>query len=89
MLPVLTIHSDDNKETLTGAVATVSLLSPPTNNSARVNPSQRSARMKCFFHCKQNHFFDYFDNPILDDAVIFASDILSSTTKERAGILNS
>ena len=40
-----------------------------------MNLSQNSARMKCYFHCKQYHFLDYFDDPIPDDSVIYISDI--------------
>ena len=39
-----------------------------------MNIIQNSARMKCYFHHKQNHFLDYFINPVPDDAVIYMSD---------------
>ena len=39
LLPSQTIPSDDNEEALTGAAATASLISPPTNNSASTNLS--------------------------------------------------
>ena len=53
----------------------MSLLSPPTNNSASENLRQNSARMKCYYHHKQHCFLDYFDYSIPDDAVIYMSDI--------------
>ena len=69
-----TIISDDNEEALTGAAATLSLLSPPTNNSASENISQSSVKMKCYCYQKHHDLLDYFNNPILDDAVINARD---------------
>ena len=36
---------------------------------------QHSTRMRCYFHCWHNHFFDYFHDPVLDGAVIYAGDI--------------
>ena len=47
-----------------------SLLSPPNNNSTSANISQNSTRMKCYLHHEQNHFLDYFDDQVPDDAVI-------------------
>ena len=75
LLPLHTISSDDNVEALAGATATASPLSLPTNNSASMNLSQNSARMKCYFHCEHNHFLGYIEDPIMDDAVIYMSDI--------------
>ena len=40
-----------------------------------MNISHNSFRMKCYFHCKQNCFLDYFDDPFLDDAVIYTNNI--------------
>ena len=56
LLPLQTINSDQNEETLAGAATTMSLLSPPKNNSSSINLSKNSARMKCYFHLKQNCF---------------------------------
>ena len=70
-----TIPSDDNKEALDGAAATVNLLSPSINNSSSMNPSQNSARMTFYYHHKENHFLHYLDDPNLDDAVIYMSGI--------------
>ena len=44
MLPSVTITSDDNEEALAGAAATLSPLSPPTDNSASENLSQSSGK---------------------------------------------
>ena len=68
--------SDENEEALAGATATVSLLSPPANNSASATLSQNETRIKCHFHQKQNLLrLFYFDGPILGDADIYGSDI--------------
>ena len=46
-----------------------------------------SARVKCDFHHKQNHFFDYFDYPVPDDAVICVGDVpFQYNEREWAGI---
>ena len=66
---------DDNEEAIAGTTTTASLLSPPYNSTASMNHNQISAGMKCYFYCKQNCFLDYFDDPILDVAVIYMSDI--------------
>ena len=42
MLPLQTTTHDDNEEALTGAATALSLLSPPTDNSASDNLSQFS-----------------------------------------------
>ena len=31
--------------------------------------------MRCYFYSQQNHFLDYFDDPVLDGAVIYVADI--------------
>ena len=46
VLPSQTMTSNDNKETLAGAAITMSLLSPPTDNSASKNLSQSSVKNK-------------------------------------------
>ena len=75
LLPLQTINSDQNEEASAGAATTKSLLSPPDNNSSSMNLSKNSARMKCYFHQKQNCFFDYFDDPVQDVVVNYACDI--------------
>ena len=75
VLPSQTIASDDNKEALAGAATALSLHSPPIDNSASENLSQSSVKMKCYYHHKHCHFSDYFNDPNLDDAVIYASEI--------------
>ena len=73
-VPLLqTMTSDDNEEALTGTSTAWSLLSSPTDNSTSENLSQSS--MKCYFHHKHHHFLDYSNDPIVDDAVIYTSDI--------------
>ena len=31
--------------------------------------------MKCYCHHEQNYFFDYFDDPVLDNAIIYVSNV--------------
>ena len=75
MLPLQTITSDDNEEVLAGIATALSLLTPPTNNSASKNLNQSSVKMKCYYHHKHCYFLDYINNPISDDAVIYTSDM--------------
>ena len=70
LLPLQTINSDQNEEALVGVSTTISLHSPPKDNSTNTNLSQNSTRMNWYFHHEQNHFSDYFDDPVLDGAVI-------------------
>ena len=70
-----TINSYDNEEAFTDAATALSLRSPPTNSSASENLSKSSVKMKCYYHHKHCCFFYYFKDPILDDAVIYTSDI--------------
>ena len=75
LLPSQTIASGDNGETLAGAATKFSSLSPPTNNSTSVNLSQSSAKMKFYYHHRQNCFLDCFNDPVPDDTVIYESGI--------------
>ena len=52
---------------------TLSLLSPPTDNSTTQNLSQSSLKIKCYYH--HTCCYDYFRDPIPDDAVIYAYEI--------------
>ena len=36
---------------------------------------QQYTRMRCYFHYQHNCFIDYFNDPALDDAVIYAGDV--------------
>ena len=65
---------NDNEDALAGAATTLSLLSPPTDNSN--NQQFNNSHMKCYYDCTHGCFFDYFNNPIPDDAVIYTGDIL-------------
>ena len=69
--PSKTIHSDQNEEVLDGAAAMMIPLSVVKNNSNSTNIRQNSARMKCYFHCEQNYILGYFDDQVLDGAVIY------------------
>ena len=33
--------------------------------------------MRCYFHNQQNHFLDYFNDPVLNGVVIYVADISS------------
>ena len=83
LLPLQTIHNDENEEASADATTMVSLFSPPNNNSTSTNLSQNSARMKCYFHGEQNCFLNYFDDPILDDAGIYMSEIPFQSNKRE------
>ena len=64
---------NDNKGALAGAATALSLLSPSTNNS---NSQQlNNSHMKCYYDCTHGHFLDHFNDPILDDAVVYARNI--------------
>lgn len=41
--------------------------------------------MSGYFHCLQNHLIDFFDNPVLDGAVIFGGDV-QFQYKEQEGM---
>ena len=41
--------------------------------------------MKCYYHHTQCHFLDYFNDPILDDAVFYTSDIPFQYNKIEGG----
>ena len=75
LLPLQTITSDDNEESLAGTAATLSLHFPPTDNSTSGTLGQSSVKMKCYYYHKHHCFLDYLINPILEDAVISMSDI--------------
>ena len=74
LLPLQTVNSDQSEEALAHATATLSLLSLK-DNSICMNLSQNSARMKSYFHHKQNHFFDYFKDPVPNGVVIYMGDV--------------
>ena len=75
VLPSQTITNNDNEEALAGAATRLSLLSPPSGNSPSQNLSQSSVKMKSYYYHTQHCFLDYFNEPILDDALIYASGI--------------
>ena len=74
-IPLQAITSDDNEEALAGAAIALSLLPPCTNKSTRKNLCQSLAKKKCYYHHKHHHFLGYFNDPILDDAVVYTRDI--------------
>ena len=84
-LPSQTITRVDNEGILAGEGTTVSLLSPVTNNSASENLSQSSAKMKCYYHHKHHCILHYFDDPILDDVMIYVCDISFQYNKREGG----
>ena len=64
---------NDNADALNGATTILNLLSPPTDNS---NSQQfNNSHMKCYCDCTHGCFLDYFNDPILDDAVTYTGDI--------------
>ena len=76
VLLLWTMTRDDNEEALAGEATTLNLFSPPpTDTTASENLSQSSIKIKCYCNQKHHHFLDYFNDPILDDAVIYAGDV--------------
>ena len=75
LLSLQTINNNQSEEALSGAANSTSLLSPTNNNPNSANISQHSARMKYYFHKKHNHFLDYFDEIVPNDAIICVSDV--------------
>ena len=51
----------------------MSLLSPPIDDSN--NQKLKKSYMKCSYDHTHDHFLDYFNDPIPDDAVIYTGDI--------------
>ena len=74
LLPQEPAHNENNS-VLAGAATALSLLSPPTDNSNSQDINK--SHIKCYYDCMHHHFLDYFNDPILDDAVIYAGDIPS------------
>ena len=75
LLPSQTINNDQSEEASAGVATTSSLLSLLKNNPICMSLSQNSAKMKCYFHLKQNCFLGYFKEPVLDGAVIYVGDV--------------
>ena len=71
LLPLQTINSGNSEEAVTGATPASSLPSPPKNSSTCMNLSQKSPRMKCYFHHEQNCYLDYFKDPLPDSSVFY------------------
>ena len=65
--------NNENEEELTGAATALSLLSPPTDNLNSQHLYQ--SHMKCYYNHTHNHCLYYFNDPILDDAVICTGDL--------------
>ena len=83
LLLLQTTLIDANEEALADA-GTTNLLLPTNKNSTSKNIRRNSARMKCYYHCKQNCLLDCFDDPIPDDTVIYMSDIPFQYNKREA-----
>ena len=75
LLSLQTIISNQTDGVLAGVTNRTSVLSCTNNDPNSINISQNSARMKCYFHYKQNCLLYYFDDPVPDDAVIYMSDV--------------
>ena len=75
------ITNNYNEEALAVAAPELTLVSPPTDSSNSQNLSQSLVKMKCYYDHMHCHFMDYFDDPILVDAVIYTSDILLQYNK--------
>ena len=73
-----------NDDSLAGAAIALCLLSPPTNNS-NSEPFNNS-HMKCYYDHTHGCLLDYFNDPILDDAMIYQGNISFQYKWEMAGI---
>ena len=73
VLPLQKPPHSNNKDALASAAATLSLLSPPTDNCNSQHLNQR--HMKCYYNHTHHHFLDYFNKPISGDTEIYAGDI--------------
>ena len=69
------ITNNSNEEALASAATSLSLFSPPIDNSNSYNLSQFPVKMKCYYDHTHCCILDYFNDPILDDAVIYTGDI--------------
>ena len=64
---------NDNENVFVSAAIALSLLSPPTDNSNSQHINQ--SHIKCYNDQTHCCFLEYFNDPIPDDAVIYAADI--------------
>ena len=67
--------SSDSEGTVPGATTSPNLHPPILDSSQYITLSDaghHSTRMRCYFHYQCNHFIDCFDNPVPQDAVIYA-----------------
>ena len=75
LLPLQTIINNQSDEASVCEADRTSLLSPTNNNQNVMNISQNSASVKCYFHHEHNCFLDYLKDQVLDDTVIYMSDV--------------
>ena len=76
LLPVRLENNDQGSAP--GTTKSLNLQSLILMNSQYITLSdigQHSTRMRCHFHNQQNCFFDYFNDPVPDGALIYAVDI--------------
>ena len=66
-------NHNDNDDILAGATTALSLFSPPIDNSN--SPHINQSHMKCYYDQTHQCFFDYLNDPILDNAVIYTGGI--------------
>ena len=60
------------------AATSSNLHSPHRDTSELItlsDASQNSTRIQCYFHHLQDCFIDYFENPVLDGAIIYTGDV--------------
>ena len=74
----------DKEDAFSSAATTLSLLSPPTDNSNSQNVNQ--SHMKCYYKHTCCHFLNYFKDPIPDDAVINIGNISFQHNKIEGGL---
>ena len=72
VLPLQEPVHNDNHDASVGAATALSLLCPTIGNSN--SQHLNGSHMKCCYDHTYCHFLDHFNDPILDDAVIYADD---------------
>ena len=78
LLPVWVENSSNDQGTVPGAAVLPNLHSPILKNSHYITLSdeyKHFIKIRCYFHSQEKCLLDYFNNPLPDGAVLYASDI--------------
>ena len=77
-MPIQIGNTSNDEGAMPGSTISPNLHLPILDSSQYIilsDTGQHSTRMRCYFHCECSHFIDYFDDPVLDDMVIYAGDV--------------